>query len=92
MADVAKLVCAMQRLVDRGDTVIVIEHNLDVIAAADFVLDLGPEGGEAGGRVLACGTPEEVAASRESRTGRYLAEVLGREREAATSLFGATAR
>jgi excinuclease ABC subunit A len=92
MADVAKLVRAMQRLVDRGDTVIVIEHNLDVIAAADFVLDLGPEGGEAGGRVLACGTPEEVAASRESRTGRYLAEVLGREREAATSLFGATAR
>jgi excinuclease ABC subunit A len=81
--------------------VIVIEHNLDVIAAADFVLDLGPEGGEAGGRVVACGTPEEIADSRESRTGRYLAEVLGREREAAagalsasgeTSFFGATAR
>jgi len=81
MADVAKLVSALQRLVDRGDTVIVIEHNLDVVAAADFVLDLGPEGGEAGGRVVACGAPEDIAAARESRTGRYLAEVLRREPE-----------
>ncbi|HEY3121449.1 MAG TPA: excinuclease ABC subunit A, partial [Vicinamibacteria bacterium] len=81
MADVAKLVSALQRLVDRGDTVIVIEHNLDVIAAADFVVDLGPEGGEAGGHVVACGTPEEIAAARESRTGRYLAELLRREPE-----------
>jgi excinuclease ABC subunit A len=92
MADVAKLVHAIQRLVDRGDTVVVIEHNPDVIAAADFVLDLGPEGGEAGGRIVACGAPEAIAASGESRTGRYLAEVLNREREAATSFFGATAQ
>jgi excinuclease ABC subunit A len=76
MADVAKLVSALQRLVDRGDTVIVIEHNLDVVAAADCVIDLGPEGGEHGGRVVACGTPEEVARSRESRTAPYLRDFL----------------
>jgi excinuclease ABC subunit A len=76
MADVAKLVSALQRLVDRGDTVVVIEHNLDVVAAADCVIDLGPEGGEAGGRVVAWGAPEDVAASRESRTAPYLREFL----------------
>ncbi|MFL5433074.1 MAG: excinuclease ABC subunit UvrA [Myxococcales bacterium] len=78
MADVAKLVGALHRLVDRGDTVIVIEHNLDVVAAADCVIDLGPEGGEAGGRVVAWGPPEEVARSRESRTAPFLAELLHR--------------
>jgi len=78
MADVAKLVTALQRLVDRGDTVIVIEHNLDVVAAADCVIDLGPEGGEQGGRVVAWGTPEEVARSRDSRTAAYLKDFLRR--------------
>src|SRR2546428_9778830 len=78
MADVAKLITALQRLVDRGDTVIVIEHNLDVVAAADCVIDLGPEGGEQGGRVVARGTPEEVARSRDSRTAAYLKDFLRR--------------
>jgi excinuclease ABC subunit A len=78
MADVAKLVSALQRLVDRGDTVVVIEHNLDLIAAADCVIDLGPEGGEAGGRVVARGTPEQVARSKRSRTAPYLRAFLER--------------
>ncbi len=78
MADVAKLVTALHSLVDRGDTVIVIEHNLDVIAAADCVIDLGPEGGEKGGRVVAWGTPEQVARSKTSRTAPYLREHLRR--------------
>jgi excinuclease ABC subunit A len=76
MADVARLVTSLQRLVDRGDTVVVIEHNLDVIAAADCVIDLGPEGGAEGGRVVAWGTPEEVARSKASRTAPYLREHL----------------
>ena len=66
------------RLVDAGNTVIVIEHNLDVIKCADWVIDLGPEGGDAGGHIVATGTPEEVAAHPESHTGRALAEVLAR--------------
>jgi excinuclease ABC subunit A len=78
MADVAKLVGALQRLVDRGDTVIVIEHNLEVVAAADCVIDLGPEGGAQGGRIVAWGAPEEVARSRESRTACYLRPFLKR--------------
>jgi len=78
MADVAKLVTSLHRLVDRGDTVVVIEHNLDLIAAADCVIDLGPEGGEKGGRVVARGTPEQVARSKTSRTARYLRPVLER--------------
>jgi len=81
MADVARLVSALQRLVERGDTVIVIEHNLDLIAAADCVIDLGPEGGEGGGNVVCWGTPEQVARSRRSRTGPYLRPVLERARE-----------
>jgi excinuclease ABC subunit A len=72
MADVAKLVAALHRLVDRGDTVVVIEHNLDLIAAADQVIDLGPEGGAAGGQLIARGTPAEVARVTRSHTGRYL--------------------
>jgi excinuclease ABC subunit A len=80
MADVAKLVSALQRLVDRGDTVVVIEHNVDLIAAADCVVDLGPEGGEAGGRVVARGTPEQVARSKRSRTAPYLRGFLERTR------------
>jgi excinuclease ABC subunit A len=78
MADVAKLVSALQRLVDRGDTVVVIEHNLDLIAAADCVIDLGPEGGERGGRLVTRGTPEHVACARRSRTAPYLRTLLER--------------
>lgn len=76
-ADIAKLLDVLHRLVDAGNTVIVIEHNLDVIKTADYIVDLGPEGGARGGRVVAAGTPEEVAAVPESYTGRYLARVLG---------------
>ena len=83
MADVSKLVTALQRLVDRGDTVVVIEHNLDLIAAADCVIDLGPEGGEKGGAVVAWGTPEQVARSKASRTAPFLRGHLARPRGAA---------
>ncbi|MCC6669893.1 MAG: excinuclease ABC subunit UvrA [Planctomycetes bacterium] len=75
--DVAKLVLVLHRLVDRGDTVVVIEHHLDVIACADHVLELGPEAGEGGGRIVAAGTPEEVAAAPQSPTGRFLRAALG---------------
>jgi excinuclease ABC subunit A len=70
-ADVHKLLDVLQRLVDTGNTVIVIEHNLDVIKSADYVIDLGPEGGEGGGRVVAQGTPEEVAKAKKSYTGQH---------------------
>ena len=76
MADVQRLVDVLQRLVDLGHSVIVIEHNLDVIAEADWVVDLGPEGGGAGGRIVAQGTPEEIARNRSSHTGKYLRTVL----------------
>jgi excinuclease ABC subunit A len=66
----------LQRLRDQGNTIVIIEHNLDVIKTADWVIDLGPEGGDKGGRLLATGTPEDVAANPESHTGRYLAKVL----------------
>jgi excinuclease ABC subunit A len=75
-ADVHKLLDVLQRLVSLGNTVIVIEHNLDVIKSADHVIDLGPEGGEGGGRVVACGTPEEVARVRKSHTGQALRPLL----------------
>jgi excinuclease ABC subunit A len=75
--DVAKLVVVLQRLVDAGNTVLVIEHNLDVIAACDHVVDLGPEGGSEGGRIVAEGTPEQVAKVSGSHTGRFLAKALG---------------
>ncbi|MBA2426872.1 MAG: excinuclease ABC subunit UvrA [Actinobacteria bacterium] len=74
--DVAKLLGVLHRLVDGGNTVVVIEHNLDVIKTADHIVDLGPEGGDGGGRIVAAGTPEEVAAAPESYTGRYLATML----------------
>ncbi len=76
MADVRRLVEVLQRLVDAGHSVIVIEHNLDLIAEADWVIDLGPEGGAAGGRVVASGTPERVARAKGSHTGRYLKALL----------------
>ena len=66
----------LQRLVGHGNTVVVIEHNLDVIKTSDWIIDLGPEGGEGGGRILAQGTPEQVAANPDSHTGRYLRPVL----------------
>src|SRR5204862_4754565 len=75
-ADIEKLLEVLQRLVDAGNTVLVIEHNLDVIKQADWIIDLGPEGGEAGGEVIATGTPEQVAAVEESYTGRFLRELL----------------
>ena len=75
-ADVHQLIEVLQRLVDSGNTVIVIEHNLDVIKTADYVIDLGPEGGDRGGLVVACGTPEEIAAVPESYTGQYLKPLL----------------
>jgi excinuclease ABC subunit A len=75
-ADIEKLLEVLQRLVDNGNTVLVIEHNLDVIKQADWIVDLGPEGGEAGGEVIATGTPEDVAADEGSFTGQYLRDVL----------------
>jgi excinuclease ABC subunit A len=75
-ADIEKLLEVLQRLVDAGNTVLVIEHNLDVIKQADWIVDLGPEGGEAGGEVIATGTPEQVADIDESYTGRFLRELL----------------
>jgi excinuclease ABC subunit A len=75
--DTHKLLDVLNKLVDQGNTVVIIEHNLDVIKSADYVIDLGPEGGDAGGRVVARGTPEEVSRSRESFTGQFLANVLG---------------
>src|SRR5438105_10864775 len=75
-ADIEKLLDVLQRLVDAGNTVLVIEHNLDVIKQADWLIDLGPEGGEAGGEIVAVGTPEQVAEVEESFTGQYLREVL----------------
>ena len=74
--DVRKLLEVLHALVDAGNTVIVIEHNLEVIKTADWILDLGPEGGEGGGRVVAAGTPEDIAANAESYTGRFLAPLL----------------
>ena len=76
-ADIARLLLLLQRLVDAGNTVVVVEHNLDVIKAADWVVDLGPEGGAAGGRIVAEGTPETVAATPGSHTGAQLRKVLG---------------
>jgi excinuclease ABC subunit A len=75
--DVRKLLHVLSRLVDQGNTVLVIEHNLDVIKTADWIIDLGPEGGDGGGTVLVEGTPETVAKTAESHTGRFLAPVLG---------------
>jgi excinuclease ABC subunit A len=82
-ADTHKLLDVLNKLVDQGNTVVIIEHNLDVIKSADHVIDLGPEGGSAGGHVIAQGTPEVVSQSRESFTGRFLAEILGSPHAAA---------
>jgi excinuclease ABC subunit A len=76
--DVAKLLDVLHELVDQGNTVVVIEHNLEVIKTADWIVDLGPEGGDEGGYVVAIGTPEEIAANPASYTGQYLKQVLKR--------------
>jgi excinuclease ABC subunit A len=91
-ADVEKLLEVLSRLVDAGNTVLVIEHNLDVIAHADWVIDLGPEGGGAGGQIVAEGTPEAVARVKKSHTGQYLARVLARGAAAPAPKAGKTAR
>jgi excinuclease ABC subunit A len=76
--DIEQLLLVLHRLRDKGNTVVVIEHNLDVIKTADWVIDLGPEGGDGGGRIIATGTPEDVAASEDSFTGEYLRPLLRR--------------
>ncbi|MFW5746255.1 MAG: excinuclease ABC subunit UvrA [Nanoarchaeota archaeon] len=78
--DVSKLLDVLQRLVKRGNTVVVIEHNLDVVKSADYIIDLGPEGGDEGGKVIATGTPEEIVKVKESHTGQYLKPVIGKAR------------
>src|SRR5690606_2169121 len=75
-ADVARLIEVLQALVDQGNTVLIIEHHPDIIKVADHLIDLGPEGGNAGGRVVAEGTPEQVASVEESYTGRFLRQIL----------------
>jgi excinuclease ABC subunit A len=80
IADVRRLVDVLQRLVDASHSVIVIEHNLDLIAEADWIIDLGPEGGDGGGRIVAEGTPEEVARRKNSHTGRFLKGILSNAR------------
>jgi len=77
-ADIKRLLDVLMRLVNRGNTIIVIEHNLDVIKSADWIVDMGPEGGDGGGTVVAYGTPEDVAMCKESHTGRYLKKILGK--------------
>ena len=74
--DVRKLIDVINRIVDNGDSVVMIEHNLDMIKVADYVIDLGPDGGDNGGKIIACGTPEEVSKVKNSYTGQYLKKVL----------------
>ena len=84
-ADVERLIAILQRLTDQGNTVVVIEHNLDLIKTADYIVDMGPEGGDRGGTVIACGTPEQVAAVPHSYTGRYLQKALAWEKQSPLS-------
>ena len=77
--DIARLLEVLQRLVESGETVLVIEHNLDVIKTADYIVDLGPEGGDKGGQIVASGTPEQVVKEERSYTGKYLKEILNRD-------------
>ncbi|MBY8911538.1 excinuclease ABC subunit UvrA [Bacillus sp. YC2] len=85
--DIARLLVVLQRLVDNGDTVLVIEHNLDIIKTADYIVDLGPEGGSGGGMIVASGTPEEVAEVKGSYTGRYLKPVMERDKKRMKTLL-----
>jgi len=82
-ADIQRLINVLQSLVEKGNTVIIIEHNLDVIKNADWIIDLGPEGGEKGGMIVAEGTPEDVAKCEASHTGRFLRKILTGRRRAA---------
>jgi excinuclease ABC subunit A len=84
--DVKMLLGVLNKLVDMGNTVVVIEHNLDVIKTADYIIDLGPEGGDDGGRVVACGTPENVAKVPESYTGRFLKGILSTSQKVKASV------
>jgi excinuclease ABC subunit A len=77
--DVHRLIEVLQRLVDTGNSIVIIEHNLDIIKVADYLIDLGPEGGDRGGMVVATGTPEEVALVDDSYTGQFLKEYLPRQ-------------
>lgn len=88
--DISRLLEVLQRLVDNGDTVLVIEHNLDVIKTADYIIDLGPEGGDKGGTIVASGTPEEVAEAAGSYTGKYLKPMLDRDRSRMQEQFAVT--
>ena len=83
-ADIQHLLAVLGRLVDHGNTVIVIEHNLDVIKTADWIIDVGPEGGDMGGKIVICGTPEQVAGEKSSHTGKFLGQVLEAERKIIT--------
>ncbi|XVM07008.1 hypothetical protein P5630_24310 [Bacillus subtilis] len=87
--DIARLLVVLQRLVDNGDTVLVIEHNLDIIKTADYIVDLGPEGGAGGGTIVASGTPEEITEVEESYTGRYLKPAIERDKTRMKSLLEA---
>ena len=78
--DIEQLLRVLHRLRQRGNTIVVIEHNLDVVKTADWIVDLGPEGGDGGGRVMATGTPEEIALAEHTHTGQYLAKVLNASR------------
>ena len=82
--DIRQLLEVLHRLRDGGNTVVIIEHNLDVIKTADWLIDLGPEGGSGGGQIIATGTPEDVAASKSSHTGRFLAPLLPAPKKSAT--------
>ena len=81
--DIRQLLEVLHRLRDGGNTVVIIEHNLDVIKTADWLIDLGPEGGSGGGQIIAMGTPEEVAATKASHTGRFLAPLLSSPQKSA---------
>lgn len=80
-ADIQHLLNVLGRLVEHGNTVVVIEHNLDVVKTADWIIDIGPEGGDGGGEIVACGTPEVIAATEKSYTGKFLKPVLEGSRE-----------
>jgi excinuclease ABC subunit A len=75
-ADIERLLAILRKLVNFGNTVIIIEHNLDVIKNVDWIIDLGPEGGEGGGKIIAEGTPEQIANNKSSHTGQYLAKII----------------
>jgi excinuclease ABC subunit A len=80
-ADLEKLLQVLRQLVDKGNSVVVIEHNLDVIKNADYIIDLGPEGGDGGGEIVATGTPEEIAENPHSWTGKFLKKLLEKEKK-----------